>query len=180
MIRALTRDDAPVFRAFRLEGLRNHPEAFGESAEEFEAQSPDNIAARIPLEVNSPEGFILGAFDDGRLVGVTCMGRSSRLKSRHHGTLWGMLVADDVRRQGVGEKLVRELIARARTIDGLEVISLTVATVNVRAWRLYEKCGFTVFGAEPKALRINGADYEQRHMMIDLTEIPLSQDHRAS
>ncbi|GAB4318760.1 MAG: GNAT family N-acetyltransferase [Candidatus Zixiibacteriota bacterium] len=170
-IRVLTRDDAPAFREFRLEGLRNHPEAFGESAEEFAALSTEEIAGRIPADGNLREGFILGAYDEERLVGVTCLWRSKRMKSRHHATLWGMHVAASVRRQGIGEMLVRDLLARARTIEGLELVKLTAATANERAWKLYEKCGFTVFGIEPKALRINGVDYEQLHMMIDLTKV---------
>ncbi len=168
----LTRHDAAAFREFRLEGLHNHPEAFGESAQEFAALSTEEIAARIPATGDISQGFILGAYEDGRLRGITCLMRSPYLKKRHHAELWGMHVAADVRRRGIGERLVNDLIARARTIDGLELVHLTAATVNERAWKLYEKCGFTIYGTEPKALRIDGVDYDQHHMILDLSKLP--------
>ncbi|MBD3298159.1 MAG: GNAT family N-acetyltransferase [candidate division Zixibacteria bacterium] len=170
-IRLLTRDDAAAFRDFRLVGLRNHPEAFGESAREWAALTPEEIAARMPAPGDISEGFIVGAYDNGRLVGITCLMRSQHLKKRHHAELWGMHVAADMRRRGIGERLVNELIAHARTIDGLDMVYLTAATVNERAWKLYEKSGFTIYGTEPKALRIDGVDYDQHHMILDLSKL---------
>jgi len=168
-IRRLLRDDVEAFRDLRLEGLRNHPEAFGESARDFAALSLVKIAERLHDQGDPDTGFVLGAFDGDRLIGVTCLWRQTGRKVTHKAVLWGMYVTGDYQGKGVGKQLVAELIKRARTIKGLDVINLSCATVNERARKLYEGCGFLVYGTEPKSLRIDGVDYEQKHMMLDLT-----------
>jgi RimJ/RimL family protein N-acetyltransferase len=168
-MRRLLRDDVEAFRDLRLEGLRNHPEAFGESARDFAALSLVKIAERLHDDGDPDAGFVLGAYDGDRLVGVTCLWRQTGLKVRHKAILWGMYVNGEYQGKGIGKQLVAELVKRARTISGLDLVLLSCATVNERARKLYEGCGFTVYGIEPKSLRIDGADYEQQHMMLDLT-----------
>jgi len=168
-IRKLTPMDAPLYREMRLEGLRNHPEAFGESAHEFDARTVADIAAMIPSDPLSPKGFILGAFDENdRLAGVVSLSRESFAKRAHKAILWGMYVRPEYRRQHVGTRLVNELIALARALGDIEQVVLTAATRNERAVRLYESLGFTSYGREPRALQIDGDFYDQEHMYLIL------------
>jgi ribosomal protein S18 acetylase RimI-like enzyme len=60
-------------------------------------------------------------------------------------------VAPDRRGRGVGEALLRALLAAARE-DGFEALSLSVAHTNTPARRLYERCGFVVVAAEEDAV----------------------------
>lgn len=167
-IRKLTAEDAIAFKEVRLRGLRDHPEAFGESAGEFEPEPPNRIADRY-IDSADPGGtFALGAFTDDRLVGVVCLRRDRMRKRKHKAILWGMYVADDARRQGIGEQLVHRLLDLARAAGDLDHIMLTVASVNTPARRLYEQCGFRSIGTESKALRIDGVDYDQEHMVYEL------------
>ena len=170
-IRRLTRDDVEAFRDLRLEGLRNNPEAFGESARDFASVSLNKIAERLHGDGDLRDGFVLGAFDHDRLIGLSCLWRQTGLMVRHKAILWGMYVVREYQGKGIGEKLVVELIKLAKTVNGLDIITLSVATVNVRARKLYERCGFIVFGTESKSLRIDGVDYEQQHMALDLSKL---------
>jgi ribosomal protein S18 acetylase RimI-like enzyme len=168
-IRKLTADDAALFRNLRLEGLKNHPEAFGESYDEFAANSVEQIAGRIPADPASRAGFVLGAFDeDGAMAGVVALGREHRRKRSHKAVLWGMYVIPAYRRQGVASRLVRRLLEYARAFGDVEQIVLTAATRNERAVRLYESLGFRSYGREPRALQIDGDYYDQEHMYLVL------------
>jgi ribosomal protein S18 acetylase RimI-like enzyme len=168
-IRNLTPDDATVYREVRLEGLKNHPEAFGESYHEFRAQTVANIAKMIPSNPSSRNGFVLGAFDDNnQLAGIVSLSRDSFAKRAHKAILWGMYVRPEYRRQSIGTRLVTELIALARALGDVEQVVLTAATRNERAVRLYESHGFTSYGREPRALCIDGDYFDQEHMYLVL------------
>lgn len=166
-IRKLTPDDAAAYRDMRLEGLQNHPEAFGESAHEFDARSVKDIARMIPSDPASHTEFLLGAFDDtNRLAGIVSLSRESFAKRAHKAILWGMYVRPEYRRQHAGTRLAGELIGLARAFGDVEQVVLTAATRNVRAVRLYESLGFKSYGREPRALQIAGDYYDQEHMYL--------------
>jgi ribosomal protein S18 acetylase RimI-like enzyme len=168
-IRKLTPGDAAAYREMRLEGLKNHPEAFGESYHEFRARTVEDIAEMIPSEPQSRNGFVLGALDDNnQLAGIVSLSRESFAKRAHKDILWGMYVRPEYRRQRVGTQLVNELIALARALGDIEQVVLTAATRNERAVRLYESLGFTSYGREPRALCIDGDYYDQEHMYLVL------------
>jgi hypothetical protein len=67
-LRLLTESDADEFWHFRLSGLQESPNAFAESVEELQAMSPAANADR--LRASTPHNFVLGAFEDRRLVGT--------------------------------------------------------------------------------------------------------------
>jgi hypothetical protein len=67
-LRLLTEGDADEFWHFRLSGLHESPNAFAESVEELQAMSPTSTADRF--RASTPNNFVLGAFEDGRLVGT--------------------------------------------------------------------------------------------------------------
>jgi RimJ/RimL family protein N-acetyltransferase len=60
----------------------------------------------------------------------------------------------------IGEALIGECLAWART-QGLAVVKLGVVTTNTSAIRCYARCGFTVFGVEPKAIFYDGVYYDE-------------------
>ena len=170
-IRKLIPEEAPLFQELRLRGLKDHPEAFGESHDEFASQSAEEIARRIQPASGSRTGFVLGAFDgEARLVGVVALTRDSARKRFHKAILWGMYVLPEYRRQRLATRLVRALIGFAREFGDLEQIQLTVAARNERAVRLYESLGFRSYGREPRALCINGEYFDQEHMVLVLGE----------
>jgi ribosomal protein S18 acetylase RimI-like enzyme len=163
-IRPLAGDDAARYHALRQRGLAEHPEAFTSSAEE-EAASADKVAKRLVRDPRAPHDIVLGAFDGDTLVGVIGMSVDPRAKARHRGHVFGMYVAGECGRRGVGAKLVEALIAHARSCHGLDALVLTVTLGNDGARRLYERAGFTAFGCEPGAIRVAGRPYDKLHMI---------------
>lgn len=69
---------------------------------------------------------------------------------------------------GVGKTLLTEAINKAKEIEDVEKINLTVVTSNQKAKNLYANLGFKVFGFEEKALKVNGVYYDEEHMVLCL------------
>jgi RimJ/RimL family protein N-acetyltransferase len=163
-IRPLAAPDAPAYRALRLRGLREHPEAFTSSYEE-DAQQPLQVSeARLAATRQS----FWGAFRGPELHGVVGLERETRAKNRHKARVVGMYVAPEAAGQGVGAALLQALLARCRA-EGLESLVLTVTEGSEAARRLYERCGFRSFGIEPRALKVGPEYYAKNHMVLDLT-----------
>ena len=162
-IRLLTPLDAPAYRALRLRGLREHPEAFTSSHDEDAQQPPEAAAIRLAAASNS----FWGAFAHGELVGVVGLERGRRAKERHKALVVGMYVAPEAGGRGIGRALLEALLAQARG-EGLAGLVLTVTEGNGAARRLYEAAGFRSFGSEPDAIRVDGRSHAKNHMHLDL------------
>ncbi|NDP41676.1 MAG: GNAT family N-acetyltransferase [Aromatoleum sp.] len=164
-IRRLGPDDALVYRALRLRGLAEHPDAFTSSYEDEVLRPIDDTLRRL-----DPDGddAVYGAFVDGVLAGAAGLGRERRPKNRHKATVFGMYVAPEYGRRGVGADLVRHLIVVARHEAGVEQLVLTVTETNAAARGLYERLGFRAFGVEPRAIRIGDTYFGKTHMILFL------------
>ena len=84
---------------------------------------------------------LLGAFEDGALIGVAYLGGRVPLRRRHEGALW-LAVAPTHWRRGVGRSLLQELIQKADNYSGYVRLMLNVQESNVAAIALYESLGF--------------------------------------
>ncbi|HYZ41642.1 MAG TPA: GNAT family N-acetyltransferase, partial [Stellaceae bacterium] len=86
-IRLLTSADAAAYRAIRLAGLKDTPEAFGST---FEAEVVQPLAWFFERLARS---HVFGAFDpDDGTLGVAGFAVRSGEKEAHKGLLWGMYV----------------------------------------------------------------------------------------
>ncbi|MBN2909785.1 GNAT family N-acetyltransferase [Polycladomyces sp. WAk] len=169
-IRLLTPSDAPLFQTVRLQALKEQPDAFAATYEETAAQSVEHVAKRLSP---TPESFVIGAFQDKQLVGNVGFKREKGKKLRHKAVIWGMYVVPEVRRHGVGKALLKEIIARAREMEGLEQLMLTVNAENEPARRLYRSMGFCVFATEPRAMKEGNRYVDEDHMILFLNATPI-------
>ena len=167
-LRLLTPADAAIFRDLRLRALREDPVAFTSSTEEFSHQTLDKIAARFRSD--PAESFMLGAFQDRKLVGLVGFYREAALKQRHKGSIVSMYVAPEARGHGLGRALLRDAIRRVREIQGVEHVLLGVMITQTTARNLYASLGFAVYGREARALYVDGQYYDEEFMQLDLRE----------
>ncbi|GAC1381989.1 MAG: GNAT family N-acetyltransferase [Ktedonobacteraceae bacterium] len=158
----MTEADIEAVWKLRLRALQNNPEAFSGTYVETLAYGIERYAERLRSE---GDNFWLGAFVEGRLVGMVGFRRAEGIKNQHKGMLLGMYMVPEVRGHGIGKALVNELIARAKNIEGLEQIHLEVVTTNEAARSLYRLLGFEVCGVTPRGLKM-GHQYWDEELMV--------------
>lgn len=165
-IRRLTADDAAAYRALRLRGLREHPDAFTSSHEEDATLPLETSVKRLRADTQT----FWGAFDEaGSLAGIVGLERNLRAKNRHKAMVVGMYVAPEAAGRGAGRALLQALLGTARA-EELELLVLTVTEGNGPAAALYERCGFRSFGIEPRAIKVDGVAFGKNHMYLDLRQ----------
>ncbi len=161
-IRILTSDDAERFQQLRLHGLKATPEAFGSSFEEEVDLHSSEIRRRLDALPNA----VFGAFADNKLVGVAGFAANPKTKQKHKGQLWGVYVDEGWRGRQLGKRLTQAVIDHAR--HHVDILHATVMAANISARTLYLDLGFTVFGLEEDALRIDGKSYTDEFLRLDL------------
>ncbi len=105
-----------------------------------------------------PCKLVLVAEGAGRIVGCLSFENGTRRRMAHRGVL-GVSVHKRWRGQGVGEALVRSLLAWAEAHPRIEKVTLDVFATNHRAIRLYEKLGFQREGLKPRDVRLGPGRY---------------------
>lgn len=167
-VRQLTKNDIGEFFPIRLEALKLVPTAFGSSFEEETAKGPAWFES--VLESQKDSNAIFGAFYEGVLVGTIGIFSDLRLKSGHKAMIWGMYVRSEHRGQGLGKQLVQQAIEHAKLKMKAEAVYLSVESSNDDAKNIYLKCGFKVWGREPKSLYVNGRFHDEDYMFLNLVE----------
>lgn len=168
IVRVLGESDAGPLRTLRLEALRDSPDSFLSSYDD-EARDPvEATAERLREIADAKDSAVLGAFENGVLVGMLGIIRNRQLKASHRAHLWGMYVAPTSRKHGLGAALIAAAVARLRAA-GVEQAHLTVATSAQSARRLYLITGFSVVGMLAEAMKDNGRYIDEELMVLRLT-----------
>ncbi len=159
-IRSAREEDAPAYRDLRLEALRNHPEAFSSDYAAHLAKPMAFWTERLAFSSTDSAVMIYFAVHDQQLIGMCGITRTSSPKIKHSATIVGMYVRPDWRGLGIAEGLGTACVDWARTRD-VKIVKLAVVTTNTRAIRCYARCGFQVYGIEPKALYYDSVFYDE-------------------
>ena len=164
-IRLLTPGDAQAFRALRLAALKECPTAFTADYESNVRRPLSHFAAQLQPD---PDTFMLGAFRNVDLVAMAGFHRSKGPKLHHRGNIWSVYVAPDLRRGGLGRQMLRDVIALARTLDGVIQIHLSVVADNMSARTLYLNSGFELMGRMPRAVHVDGKYFDEELLVLAL------------
>jgi RimJ/RimL family protein N-acetyltransferase len=161
-VRRLVASDAEAYRALRIEGLRVSPASFGSSL----AEEIDRPASAWTERLE--KGFVFGLFDGAALKGIGGFYREAMRNSEHRGHLVGVYLTPTARGQGGSDLLIAAIIDEAR--HHVLQLHLVVTQSNERARRLYERHGFSIYGHDPRGLRVDGVFYDDDLMVLRLDE----------
>ena len=153
--------DSDAFRELRLYALQDSPTAF--SADYQKNLNHSSQYWEDLLTMNQDESTIFLAHHETRLVGMTGIARGGSPKTRHSATIWGVYVRPEWRGMHIAENLINacRTWAKARKIVAAK---LGVTATNTSAIRCYERCGFRITGAEPRAVFYEG-QYHDFYLM---------------
>lgn len=153
-LRRLEPADLSAYKALRDIALRNHPDAFDSDFETEQHRQPESYLGRLGL--NEPLGgtFLLGAWDQGKLVGCIGCERSTIVKTRHRAEVYGLMVREGHGGRGTGSALVRSATQIARSAAGLKMLTATVTATANPVVGLYEHAGFERYGLLRMAMRV--------------------------
>lgn len=161
--RKLTPSESGEYRKIRLESLRDAPNNFG-SAYEIESKK-NKLAFEQFIEEQAEAKFIIGAFEDAKLVGICGFSRESPPKQMHWGYIIQMYVKPQYRGKKIGKGLLDKTMEEAFKIPGIEQLILGVITTNHSAITVYEKAGFTEYGLLKNCFKAGDKYLDERFMV---------------
>lgn len=150
--------DAPWAFSASPENDRGLDLAFLEKALAAETQAIFAIEASAPSVASEPRELVAAA-------GVL---RQVSPKFDHRANIWGVFVAPEHRRKGLGRAVVAAAIDWAREQPSVDYVDLGVSERAEDARRLYESLGFAAWGREPEATEVDGRRYDEIHMTLRL------------
>jgi RimJ/RimL family protein N-acetyltransferase len=157
--------DAGSFRELRLEALQNSPIAFSADYQKnfsHPAKYWEDLLSPHPEEST----MFIGEYE-GRLIAMTGIMRGNSPKTRHSAWIWGVYVNPNWRGLHIAEEIIHSCNdwSKARNVV---LLKLGVAAVNQPALRCYERCGFKIYGTEPRAVWVDGRYYDEYLMFKSL------------
>lgn len=78
-----------------------------------------------------------------------------------------MYVKERCRGKGVGDRLIKELLALAE--ERVEQVHLAVVLTATAAIKTYRRNGFDIYGTDPRAIRIGDVAYDKYLMVKNFT-----------
>lgn len=114
---------------------------------------------RIRDFTEHPDGLVLVAKVDGKIVGMVDFKVGARRRVAHHGML-GLSFVPEFTGKGLGPLMMNELIHWARLNPRIEALRLQVHAGNLRAVALYEKLGFKIEGREVHGIKLENGTYD--------------------
>lgn len=165
VIREANLADVHNFRELRLEALQNSPIAFSADYQKnfnHPAKYWEDLLSTHPDEST----MFIGEFEE-KLIAMTGVMRGSSPKTRHNAWIWGVYVTPIWRGLHIAEEIINSCIdwAKARNVI---LAKLGVAAVNQPAIRCYERCGFKVYGTEPRVVFVDGRYFDEYLMFKSL------------
>lgn len=156
LIKEATKDDAQqMIDFYNVVGGETDFLSFGKNEFKHNVEEYQTFIESTRLEQNS---IILLATIQGEIIGIASINSSQKQRMKHVGTL-GIVVSEKYIGQGIGRKLMEQLIQWAASNGITKKISLVTREDNIHAIELYEKLGFEKEGLMKKDSFINGVYY---------------------
>jgi RimJ/RimL family protein N-acetyltransferase len=158
--------DAERFRELRLFALQDSPTAF---SADYELNASHPISYwKGRLKPDEHAVIIFAEYED-QLIGMTGIRKGDSHKTKHSAGMWGVFVRPEWRGLYIAEGLMNMCFEWAKLRE-VQIVKLAVMSTNESAFRLYERCGFTVYGTEPQALFYEGQYYDGLQMSRSLMD----------
>jgi len=162
--------DALQYRDLRLSALQDAPTAFSADYEVNLKQPMSHWENRL-----KPDEDVVMFFAEhaGSLIGMTAIRKRESPKTRHSADVLSVYVHPEWRGLRIAEGFIEACAnwAKAREVT---ILKLGVMATNTSAVRLYERCGFKIYGTEPRDIFYEGKFYDLHLMYRDVAKESVS------
>ena len=155
-IREAAPSDVSQYRELRLHALENAPTAFSSDYQVNLNQPASFWERRLALD---EYGTIFFAEYENKLIGMTGIRRNESLKTQHSAEIISVYVRSEWRGLHIAEALIESCIEWAKA-RGVNIVKLGVISASTSAIRCYQRCGFTIYGTEPRGIFYEGQYYD--------------------
>lgn len=166
VVRVIAPDELYDWWELRMQGLREHPDAFGA---DYEASLQQGHTRYEPSTKDGSIDRLFGAFTpEGKLVAQAAVSAGSG-KRRHIASIYSVHTHHDWRGKGLSKELIRLAIDHCRAFPEIQQVHISVNAENAAALAIYQGAGFVAWGREPRALRTESGFHDEIHlaMMLD-------------
>ena len=163
-IRKLLPNESNSYRELRLQCLKNYPEYFTTNYQD--EKTKEKLFFQPFIEQSDTDNFVIGAFDNNLLIGISGFMRHQRNKVNHSGKIIQVYVNPQYQGKHIGFNITNHTLNEAFKVNGIEQIEIGVIVCNEKADKIYKKLGFEEFGLQKNFLKIDNAYYDHKMMMI--------------
>ena len=164
VIREANLADIEQYRTLRLFALQESPLAFNADYETSLNYPPEFWQERLQEDDRSVT-FI--AEHNQTMIGMMGIIRRLLPKTKHSATIIGVYVHPDWRGLRIADSLIDACVNWAISKD-VFIVKLSVNASNTSAIRCYQRCGFTIYGTEPRGTFYDGKYYDGYLMFREL------------
>jgi RimJ/RimL family protein N-acetyltransferase len=158
----LTSDNWQLLKDMRLKALQTDPLAFGRTYEEESQLSDEDWKDKL----TDPDSEWFFSKKDGKYIAMAGVIFAKRKIIQHRAEINGVFVEPAYRRQGIGEDLVRCILAKLKANSKTAKVELNVRAPQESAIKMYEKLGFRTIGVHKKNAKIDGIYYDMISMEL--------------
>jgi ribosomal protein S18 acetylase RimI-like enzyme len=151
-IRRLHIADAKSYRAMLVEGLILHPTSFTED------YNTELIRDQSEIDMTLKQNGVFGAWVGNDLVGIGAVLCTAEPKRRHVARVSGLYVKVELRRQGIGTRLIEEILRFAAS--GVQLVQVEIPTQCESVIRLFERLKFIRCGVVPGGLQVENRRFD--------------------
>jgi RimJ/RimL family protein N-acetyltransferase len=164
LIREAQPADVVSYRDLRLFALQDAPTAF---SGDYEASLHRPISFWEDRLNFDEYGIIFFAEYAGNLIGMTGIRRRESPKTKHSADIFSVYVQPEWRGLHIAEEFIKACVdwAKAREVN---ILKLGVMAANASAVRCYGRCGFKIYGTEPRDIFYDGKFYDLYLMYRDI------------
>ena len=155
-IREAKAEDVLEYRELRLHALQNAPTAFSSDYGVNLNEPIDFWEGRLAF--NPDRTFFFAEFEK-QLIGMTGVGKGESPKTKHNADIYSVYVRPEWRGLHIAETLIEACIAWAKARD-VNIVKLGVLSSSTSAIRCYQRCGFIIYGTEPRGIFYEGQYYD--------------------
>ena len=159
------------YRELRLECLKKFPQFFTTNYKDEKLNK--KVFFQTFIEQSDPENFVIGAFHNNNLIGISGFKRHERKKINHGGIIIQVYVKPEYQGRTIGTKTIKYTLNEAFKLNGLEQIEIGVISSNANAEKIYKDIGFKVFGLQKNFMKVDNFYYDHKMMTISKNQYKL-------